>query len=77
MFGVSRVDAIVNESQRVQGTLNAESAPLHYGPFQALFPVGLRHQLQTSTFTPRLLMPNPIRIVRCVYMYICNRPLAL
>jgi len=52
-----------------QGTLDGESP--------ALASEGFAVKYKPAPEPHRLLMPNPIRAVRCVYAYICNPLLAL
>ena len=51
-----------------QGTLNGESP--------ALFSEGFAVKYKSAHEPHKLLLPNPIRAVRCVYAYICNKSLA-
>ena len=57
------------ESKRAQGTLNGESPALKSEGFSVKY--------KPAPEPHKLLMPDPIRTVRYVYMRICDAPLAL
>ena len=65
----SQCDRTDVSSNVFQGTLDGESP--------ALISEGFAMKYKSAPEPHKLLMPNPIRTVRCVYAYICNTLLAL